>query len=326
LRYKIRRGVDTLNAQGNPLSELVRRQGLLVLDGGLATSLEARGHDLDDDLWSARVLLEEPDVVRDVHREFLEAGADCIVAASYQASLPGLRRRGLSDGQADDVLDRSVRLAVEARDAFWSDRRLRAGRLRPLVAAGVGPYGAFLADGSEYTGDYGVDASELHAFHARRFEVLADSEADLLACETIPSRPEADVLLRLLRETPDRWAWLSFTCRDESHLSDGSAVVDVARACDAEARVAGVGVNCTAPERIAPLIGELRRGTAKPLLVYPNSGERWDAGTRTWLPADAPFDWDSASSEWVRLGAAAVGGCCRVDASRIARLRKRLLG
>jgi len=310
----------------SPITPFLRRQGVMMLDGGLATTLEALGCDLNDELWSARILLEAPETIRRVHRDFLAAGADCISTSTYQATLPGFRRRGLSDAEGAERLRDSVRLAVEVRDEFWSDRTHRADRLRPLVAASVGPYGAYLADGSEYAGDYGIAEEELYAFHRTRWEVLAEGEADLLACETIPSSREAGVLLELLRETPDRWAWLSFSCRDEACLSDGSRLTDVARACDAEPRVAAVGINCTAPELIPALIGEVRRGTEKPILVYPNSGERYDAARKRWAPGPRPVDWEEAAAEWVHLGAAAVGGCCRVGPEEIARMRRRLVG
>ncbi|MFQ5690391.1 MAG: homocysteine S-methyltransferase [Gemmatimonadota bacterium] len=306
----------------NPILPFLRAQAVLVLDGGLATTLEARGFDLADELWSARLLLEAPDAIRRVHRDFLVAGADCIATASYQASLPGFRKRGLSERTAGELLRLSVRLAVSARDEFWNEKARRAGRLRPLVAASVGPYGAFLADGSEYTGDYGIGAAELDAFHRERWNILAGTEADLLACETLPSRTEAEVLLGLLRETPGTWAWLSFSCRDEVHLHDGSRLAEVAKACDGEARVAAVGINCTSPKLIGPLIAEARRGTDKPLFVYPNSGERYDAGRRTWTAGPGHVDWGKLVPMWVRAGARGVGGCCRVGPEEIGRIRR----
>jgi homocysteine S-methyltransferase len=293
----------------------------MVLDGGLATTLEARGHDLNDELWSAKVLLEAPDAIRDVHLAFLAAGADCIATATYQASLPGLRSRGLSEAEALEVFRHAVSLAVEARDTFWSEPGNRRGRVRPLVAASIGPYGASLADGSEYVGRYGITDDELYAFHRNRWHVLAESQADLLACETIPSRREAAVLLRLVSETPSRWAWLSFSCRDERHLSDGSRLVDVAGACDPAPRVAAVGVNCTSPEFVSSLIRDARAGTGKPLIVYPNSGEKYDADRKVWADSPSVVDWVGTAAEWIRLGVTGVGGCCRVGPETIAQLR-----
>ncbi len=309
----------------SPLAPFLEAQGTLVLDGGLATALEARGCDLDDDLWSARVLLEEPETVREVHRDFLAAGADCIATVTYQATFPGLRARGLSDREAEESLRRAVRLAVEARDAFWSDPANRVGRLRPLVAASIGPYGAFLADGSEYRGDYGIGDEELYAFHERRWRILAASEADLIACETVPSLPEARALLRLLSETSDRWAWISFSCRNEAELSDGHALAEAARACDEAPGLAAVGINCTAPDLILSLIGEARRGTDKPILVYPNSGEGWDAARKLWTGRAATVEWGDAARAWSRAGASGVGGCCRVGPSEIREIRRGIL-
>jgi homocysteine S-methyltransferase len=295
------------------------------MDGGLATTVESRGHDLNDELWSAKVLLEAPDAIKQVNLDFLAAGADCIATATYQASLTGLKRRGLSEVEVIEIIRGSVRLAAEARDAFWSEPANREGRLRPLVVASIGPYGAFLADGSEYTGDYDISDDELYEFHRTRWHLLAESEADLMACETIPSRREAHVLLRLLRETPARWAWLSFSCRDTSHISDGSRLVDVARDCDAEPRVAAVGINCIPPEVASDLMAEAQQGTTKPLIVYPNSGETYDAVSKTWSTGPSPIDWQEAAAEWVRLGASGVGGCCRVGPEQIAGVRSRLV-
>ena len=294
----------------------------MVLDGGLATALESKGCDLDDDLWSARILLESPELIRQVHLEFLAAGADCITTSTYQATLAGFCKRGLSADEGIELLRSSVRLACDARDTFWNDAGNRSGRLRPLVAASVGPYGAFLADGSEYTGRYRLGAGDLYEFHRQRWDLLATSEADLLACETIPSVSEAEALLRLLDETPDRWAWLSFACRDESHLSDGSAFAEAVDLCSLRSNVAAVGVNCTSPELISSLIRIARPRTNQPIIVYPNSGERYDAQSKTWLSSAPDVDWTKAAAEWIQLGASAVGGCCRTGTDEIARLRR----
>ena len=309
----------------NPITECAKRQRVMVLDGGLATTLEARGSDLDDDLWSAKILIEAPDEIQQVHHDFLVAGADCITTSSYQASLPGFHRRGISETQGIDLLHQSVRLAVNARDTFWSESANRPGRRRPLVAASVGPFGAFLADGSEYTGAYQIGDTDLYEFHRTRWQVLAESAVDLLACETIPSRQEAGVILRLLRETPGRWAWLSFSCRDTAHMSDGTRLADVVRLCDSTPNVAAVGINCTRPEFIAPLLTELRQETVKPFIVYPNSGERYDARSRTWSAQPSRIDWREAAAEWGQLGATGVGGCCRVGPAQIADLRHQLV-
>ena len=309
----------------HPFARFQNQQGVTVLDGGLATSLEALGYDLADDLWSAKILLEDPAATRRVHTDFLSAGADCITAGTYQASIPGFVARGLTHDQAVRVLDRGVGLAVEARDAFWSDAKNRERRLRPLVAASVGPYGAYRADGSEYTGEYGLSDDELLDFHEARWRILAESAADLMACETIPSLQEAEVLLQLLRRTPDRWAWMSFTCRDGAHLSDGTALSAAARICGAVPRVAAVGINCTRPEHVPELISAVRNATEKPIIVYPNAGGRYDAERKTWEDDPPRLDWPALVAEWRDLGATVIGGCCRVGPEDISNIRSRLL-
>jgi homocysteine S-methyltransferase len=307
----------------DPLGALLDRQGVVVLDGGMATELEARGHDLSDPLWSARLLLHDPRAIAEVHLAYLEAGADCVLSASYQASLEGFHRRGVGAEEARQHVLQSVKLACEARDAFW--RTPPPSRLRPLVAASVGPYGAALADGSEYTGRYDRDEAGLLDFHAERFALLAGSGADLLACETLPSLSEARVLLRLLDEAPDARAWFSFTALDAAHISDGTPLSDVARELHHE-RIVGIGVNCVPPALVADLLAALRAATDLPLVVYPNSGESWNPATRRWDPAPGGPGPAERCVSWRDSGARFLGGCCRVGPNEIARLRQRLVG
>lgn len=270
------------------------------------------------------MLLEKPDAVEAAHRRFLEAGADCVISASYQLSFEGCRRLGLSDDDAARALTRSVELARAARDGFWSDSANRRGRRRPLVAASVGPWGAFLADGSEYTGDYGVEDAALEAFHRRRLAALTDAGPDLLAVETIPSAQEARVLRRLLDESDGPAAWMSFTCRDDAHLSDGTPVDEVAAGLADCRRVHWVGVNCTSPRLVAPLIRRFAAACGKPVVAYPNGDGVWDPVTKTWdAPEDEP-DLARLAPEWRRLGAELIGGCCRTRPDDIRRIRTAL--
>ena len=307
------------------IESTVARQGVLILDGGLATALEARGCDLDDPLWSARLLLEDPELIRSIHRDYLEAGADCIITASYQASIPGLMERGMDETAARKALERSVNLAVDARDEFWNDPANRTDRLRPLVAASVGPFGATLGDGSEFTGDYPIGEDELYDFHRERWQLLASSPADLLACETIPSSTEAAVLVRLLRETPQARAWISFSCRDGHHVSDGSSAAELIRACSAEDQIVALGINCTSPEFLPSLITIAASATSKPIVVYPNSGEVYDAGAKKWGRGPVLADWGVAAQRWHDLGARVIGGCCRVGPDEIRIMRNALV-
>ncbi len=309
----------------DPIGPFLRQQGVLLLDGGLATELEARGCDLNDPLWSARVLMEDPDLIQQVHGDYLRAGADCIVSASYQATMQRFQERGLGAAEARRLLERSVELAVEARDAFWSEPGNRVGRLRPLVAASVGPYGAYLADGSEYTGHYGLSAAALRAFHQDRWEILAGSDADILACETIPSREEGQVLLALLRETLDAFAWFSFTCRDGERLSDGTPLAEMLAELEDEARIIAVGINCTSPVLVPDLIAAAVGVTAKPVVAYPNSGETYDAAARRWLGETSAPDFGRSGEQWHASGARLIGGCCRTGPRHIRAIRERLV-
>jgi homocysteine S-methyltransferase len=309
----------------NPIQPFIDRYGAFVLDGGLATQLEAHGQDLSDELWSARLLLDDPAVIRQVHADYLWAGADCIITASYQATISGFMARGLSEKQARSLIDLAVELAVEERDRYWSQlpEEERTLRILPLVAASVGPYAAYKADGSEYTGDYDLDEEGLLAFHHQRWRLLASSKADILACETIPVFAEARALSRLLNETPESSAWFSFTCRDGQHIIDGTPMYECAAYLDQFQQVAAIGVNCTPPRYIPDLIKAVRRATKKPIIVYPNSGEIYDPDRHLWRGESVPAEFGTFSREWRKLGAAAIGGCCRTTPAHIQQIRDR---
>lgn len=328
----------------NPILPFIEKHGAFVLDGGLATELEARGADLSDALWSARLLRDDPDVIEQVHLAYFEAGADCAITASYQATIPGFVAQGMSEFEAIRLIWLSVNLAVQARDRFWAGLRqaklrqaqlpeLRQAQLRqaqlpvmrerPLVAASVGPYGAYLADGSEYRGDYDLDEDGLVDWHRRRWHILARTQADLLACETIPSFAEARAQVRLLQETPERMAWFSFSCKDGAHISDGTPLAECAAYLDQFEQVAAVGINCTAPRFLPDLIQSAFAVTKKPIIVYPNSGETYDVARKHWHGESVPAEFGTMSREWRKLGAAGLGGCCRTRPAHIQQIRDR---
>ena len=307
----------------NPIEPFLAYQNVFILDGGLATELETRRHNLDDPLWSAKILLEQPEAIRQVHSDYLHAGADCVISASYQASLAGLMARGLGEQESVDLIRFSVQLAIEARDEFWAIMANRRQRLRPLVAASVGPYGAYLADGSEYTGDYDLDEVGLLAWHRPRWEILTQSGADLLACETIPSLAEAKALRQLLLATPAIPAWMSFACRDGRRINDGTPLAECVQLLNDVPNLVAVGINCTSPRFLPDLITAVQTHTDKQIIVYPNSGEQFDPVTKTWLGQSDPAEFGTISREWRKMGAQLVGGCCRTGPAHIQQIRDR---
>ena len=295
----------------NPIASILDHYPALVIDGALATELERRGCDLRDELWSAKILLEQPEIIKQVHLDYFKAGADCAITASYQATVEGFSKRGLSQREAIDLIHRSVKLAREARDEFWANESNRAGRSKPFIAASVGPYGAFLADGSEYRGNYGLSEKELMNFHRPRMQALIEAGADLLACETIPSLIEAQTLARLLKEFPNITAWISFSGRDERHISEGQVFADCVRQLEGNPQIAAIGINCTSPAYIPSLIGEAKTVTEKPILVYPNSGETYDAARNDWNGDPVLDSFGEQARSWYEAGARLIGGCCR---------------
>lgn len=293
----------------------------MILDGGLATELEARGYDISGSLWSARLLRTAPEAIEQLHYDFYAAGADCATTASYQASYEGFAGIGLDADETTRLLRLSVELARSARSRYQQSHP--KDRRALFVAASVGPYGATLHNGAEYRGDYGLSAAQLTAFHARRFEVLASAGADLLACETIPVLEEARAYVELLARHPMTQAWLSFTSPDGVHTSHGEPLVACARLIDPVPNVCAVGVNCVKPEIVRNAIRSLAAGTSKPIVVYPNSGEHWEAGERCWHGAPGQ-GLAALAPDWIRAGARHIGGCCRVGPDQITQLRDAL--
>ncbi|TRX56776.1 homocysteine S-methyltransferase [Thalassomonas sp. M1454] len=284
-----------------------------IIDGGLATELEAQGHNLNHILWSAKLILEDPQAIIDAHLAYLNAGAKCIISASYQASIDGFTSLGLSQGQAIEAIKDSVELARAAVDIF---HKQNPTFFKPLVAASVGPYGAYLADGSEYTGKYGLTDHQLKEFHQQRLDILSATSADLLACETIPSQQEAKVLNQLI-SVQDKPAWLCFSCKNEQHISDGSLLSESVKLLENNPNIIALGINCTAPQYLPALIDSLSTTTKKYIIVYPNSGEHFHSDTKTWHGTADPQECAEAAKAWINAGASIIGGCCRMGPEHI---------
>lgn len=303
--------------------------GILVIDGSMSTALEQMGCDLNDSLWTAKVLAEQPDLVRQVHENYFRAGADCGITCSYQATIPGLMAHGYTQGEAEDLIRRSVELFRQARENWWQAEGKAAGRVFPLCLAGIGPYGAYLADGSEYRGRYGVSADTLRDFHRRRMELLWQTGADVLLIETDPSLEEALIEADIAEELGADY-WISFSCKDGQHINEGTPIRDcVAALAQGHPHLKMVGVNCTPPQYIEELIGECRKGGDLPVGVYPNSGETYDPATKTWHGSRMSITFGDYARRWMRAGAKAVGGCCRtvdIHVKQVVQARAAVLG
>lgn len=282
---------------------------VLISDGGLATELEARGNDLSDALWSARLLADAPQEITAVHAAYFRAGAMIATTASYQASFEGFAARGIDRDGAVRLLRRSVELAKAARDQL--------GRGAQWVAASVGPYGAAQADGSEYRGRYGLSVAQLERWHQPRLEVLAATGADVIAVETVPDVDEAEALVNVIRRLGVP-AWLSYTI-EGSRTRAGQPLADAFAVAAGVPEIVAVGVNCCAPDDVLPAIA-VAAETGKPVIVYPNSGERWDGQRHAWAGSSrfsAPL-----AKRWVSAGARIIGGCCRVGPAEISEMAR----
>lgn len=291
----------------------------ILLDGGLSNELERQGCDLNQKLWSAKLLEANPEAIVLAHLAYLESGAQCITTSSYQATLPGFMAIGYDEGAASALILKSVMLAEEARSRFVLSH---PHSFKPLIAASVGPYGAYLANGSEYRGDYDISDQELIDFHLPRIKLLENSTADVLACETIPSFQEALVLSEILRHCK-KSAWISFSCKDGKHISDGTPIEKCAAFFAHHPTVFAVGVNCTSPKYISELIQSIKAKSGdKKIIVYPNSGAVYHAGSKTWSGLSGLSSCELMMKEWLDLGADMIGGCCGIEPEQINAMSK----
>jgi homocysteine S-methyltransferase len=284
-----------------------------VLDGGLATELEFLGARIDGPLWSAHALEEDPERLLAVHRAYIEAGAQCIALASYQVSRMGYAECGLPPERADAALLRSVELARQAVAQFPA--------CRVLVAGSLGPYGAALHNGAEYTGNYTCSYADLVRFHRERIEVFAHAngsqDPDLLAFETFPSLDEAQAVCEALAAAPNLHGWFSFSCGNDKTVSHGEPLRECAALLDAYPQILAIGVNCVPPRWVTSLVEEIRSSTTKPIVAYPNSGEGWDAKSRSWTGTTDTEDFGRLAASWFAAGVQIVGGCCRTRPAHI---------
>jgi homocysteine S-methyltransferase len=291
----------------------------ILLDGGLSNVLKSQGCLIDHPLWTALMLKRNPKAIYQAHMAYLEAGAQCIITASYQASFPGFKENNIDRKEAEELLLLSVTLAEKAVEDFLEKN---PDHPRPLIAASIGPYGAYLAEGSEYTGQYNIEDDLLRDFHLERFEVLETSNADLYACETIPSLQEARVLSDILMATT-KPAWLSFSCQDGQHLNDGSRIELVASLFIDHPGVFALGVNCTDPIYVSSLMSEIKKAApSKRIVIYPNSGEKYDPINKSWSGSSNSKDFSSQAKGWLSAGADIIGGCCRVGPDFIKHIGK----
>lgn len=291
------------------LNQLLSKWPFLILDGALATELEKRGAHLNDPLWSAKVLLEQPSLIEAVHLDYMLAGANIVSTATYQASIEGFMSKGYSYATIKQIFKASVQLAENARKSFQKRCPLKEP---PLIAASLGSYGAFLADGSEYKGNYSVAPSALGSFHQARIDLLKNTSMDLLLFETIPSAVEAEVILSLIAQY-DLPAILSFSCKDAQHLCDGTKFEAAIQKLYPWNNIAGIGINCLHPDLVQPLLNQIPSSCAIPVVVYPNDGRIWDAQQHCWLNEHTVPNYPDLWTNWLSNGTKVIGGCCNTS-------------
>ena len=306
----------------NPIKPILEQKKHMIIDGALASELQRRGCDLNDSLWSAKVLIEQPELIQQVHYDYFKAGADCAITASYQATPMGFAQKGIELEESIKLIKTSVKLAQQAKMQYLNDIKQDKAL---LIAGSVGPYGAYLANGSEYTGDYQLSESEFIAFHKDRVTALIDAGVDILACETMPSFLEIKALVKLIQQFSMVNCWFSLTLKDQQHISDGTPLTEVIEYLNSIEQIVSVGINCIALEKVTPALEVLSKLTSKPLIVYPNSGEQYDPTTKQWHK-NHHYNCTFANQldTWIKLGAKLIGGCCQTTPEDIVEIHQLL--
>lgn len=297
-------------------SEWSKRQKVILIDGSMAVGLEEQGLDLNHRLWTAKAIVEAPHKIQAVHEAYFNAGANITITASYQASMKGFLELGYSEAESVHFLENTVALAQAARESSESNQE-------KWIAGSIGPYGAYLADGSEYRGNYNVSRNFLKEFHEERLQVLVKAQVDLLAIETIPDKTELLVLLELIKDFPEVPAWVSFTLKDEKHISDGTSLVEMQGLLEQQPQVLAYGINCVAPNLVEPALLTLKKQAKKPLVAYPNSGAIYNPVSKVWTETTHVHDvFTNQAKNWYAHGCTWIGGCCCTSSTEIDLLRE----
>lgn len=288
----------------NKFESWLNEQNFVVIDGALSTALEKKGMDLNHKLWTAKVLVENPEKIKEVHTEYFEAGANIAITSTYQASILGFKDLGYSEEQAEEFIKKSVKLAKQSRKEAQSNKDM-------WIAGSIGPYGAYLADGSEYRGDYKVDNKFLEDYHKLRIELLVNEGVDLLAIETIPNVEEIKVILNILSQYPEVVCWVTCSLKDPEHISDGTKITDVQNILENNKQVIAYGINCVKPELVERTIDILSLNSSKKLIAYPNGGAVYNPSTKEWSNDQCGDHIFSINSlKWYEKGCFLIGGCC----------------
>ncbi|UQS86266.1 homocysteine S-methyltransferase [Nicoliella spurrieriana] len=290
------------------ISQWAQQQPTILIDCALSYGLEQRNIQLNNKLWTASALQSHPDIIKAIHKDYFNAGSNMTVTDTYQGSVPGFIDAGYTKEQAIELIQRSVKLAREAQAEVTVPQTT-------WVAGAIGPYGAFLADGSEYVGNYGISEAELIKFHQDRLQTLVEAGVDLLAFETIPDFTELKAIKQLLSQYPGIDAFVSCSIKDAHHISDGTDLLEVQALLETIPNVIAYGFNCNHPEFTVPGLTYLhdhQTNANQSLIVFPNSGAHYDPSTKEWSQATA-FSFGKAAKEWQAAHAKWIGGCCEVS-------------
>ena len=289
----------------------------IVLDGAMSDELERQGVQTNNKLWTATALIDQLDKVYQAHMDYFNAGAELIITDTYQANVQAFEKAGYSKTEAEQFIRNAVKIAKKARDDFEK----QTGK-HNYVAGTIGAYGAYLADGSEYRGDYQLTSDEYLAFHLPRLKLVLAEKPDLIALETQPKLAEPVTVLDWLKEQRQIPVYVSFTLKDAKHLSDGTPIAEAVKKISQYQQVFAIGINCVSPTIVQDALSEFSQYTKKPLVVYPNLGASYDPQIKQWRKFTNDFNFEELTKSWYQAGARLIGGCCTTGPKEINQIKQ----
>jgi homocysteine S-methyltransferase len=290
------------------------KKEIKLLDGSLSYPLEKQGYNLNKKLWTGDALINDPNVIKKVHKDYLIAGVDFISTSTYQISYNVLEAMDYSLNEIKDVFKRSVNLVEQAIQETNIKREIK-------IVGSYGPYGASLSNGSEYTGKYDTSDNIIMDYHIKNMNIIKELDIDIILYETIPCLREIEILSKLVEEYKKE-VWVSFTCNKDLEFRDGSSIIKACKILSSIEVISTIGINCFSPLLAEKAIKKLKDNSNKKILIYPNSGEIYNNKDKDWY-GEKYFD-RSMIKKWLALSPDIIGGCCRVGFEDIKNMRKEI--
>ena len=282
-----------------------------LLDGSMSFPMEQLGYNLKNKLWTGKALINNPDLIKDIHKGYIDAGADFISTSTYQISFDRLKNMGYQSEEIKKIFQKSVDIVKDAIEESKLKKEIK-------IVGSFGPYASYDPEASEYIGEYDSTDIEIKKFHLNNIRIIEETDLDIILYETIPCLREIKILSEALSHSTKE-IWISITCNEEMEFRDGSSFKDACEIISKIEKITTMGINCFSPLLVKKAIDLLKKYSNKKILIYPNSGEIYNPKERFWT-GNNEFN-NSMIKNWLSLYPDIIGGCCRIGYDDIKKMR-----